>query len=87
MPLHENYAQKRALRIALDDDPAVRERAGLMLGGQIRRGCATKVRCPSCGRASVWWALRPETCGAAFCDHRGSCGWAGPIWKLIEERT
>ena len=80
-------SERRAIRQALDDDPAVRERAGTMLGGRVQRGCVTKVRCPSCGKASVWWALRPDRCGAAMCDHRNTCGWAGPIYKLLEERT
>ncbi len=81
-----DYNKRRALRLALDTDPQARERAGEALGGRVRAGCVKRVLCPGCGRASVWWALRPDTCGAAMCDHRNSCGWAGPIWKMLEGR-
>lgn len=77
-----------AVRRAFESDPGARERLGQRLGGRVLdrpAGAIVKgIRCPNCGRDSVWWLLSPDTFGGAACDHRRSCGWSGPIWKLAE---
>jgi len=75
--------RERAARQALQHDPLARAEAARMLGGQVHGNHARRVVCPKCGHASVWWALVPVSCGAAMCNHRNSCGWAGDIWGLL----
>lgn len=64
-------------------DRATRERIATELGAHIQqRGIATGITCPACGRPDVWFALEPRTSGRAFCNHRSSCGWTGPLKEL-----
>ena len=76
--------KRRALREALET-PHGRRQAGMMLGGKDSGAAIKRVKCPDCGRLSVWWAIAPERCGAAMCDHRNSCGWSGSIVKLLKD--
>ncbi len=61
----------------LKHDPAAREALGIALGGRVQGGSVKRVKCPSCGRASVWWPIVPAAMYAAQCAHRNSCGWWG----------
>ena len=74
---------RRVFRDAVDTDPDVRERLGQQVGGQLRpasRPYVDGIRCPSCGRAEVWFYLDG---GPAVCHHRNSCKWAGPLTRLL----
>ena len=73
-------------RKALDCDPAARERLGDALGGTRTRRAegevVRRVRCPACGRPSVWWWTDPRRWHGAACEHRNSCGWSGRLYDL-----
>lgn len=43
---------------------------------------AVRVRCPACGRASVYYYVRPYKMHGARCDHERSCGWRGGLGAL-----
>lgn len=77
-----------AVRRLLDTDPHAREALGQRLGGSVIRrpgGDVIKgIRCPSCGRGSLWWFLAPHSFGGAACDHRKTCGYAAPLWHVAE---
>ena len=81
----------RAIGVRLSHDPAIREQIALEIGAQVvgtaaeRR--AVRGRCPSCGRASVWFYLAPQRWRGARCDHRESCGWEGRLDALLYERA
>lgn len=84
-PLHVTGAQvDRAKRALLNGNAIVRERVAHALGGSVVSGRATGVRCPSCGRASVWWPLSPLRTPQAMCNHRSSCNWTGYLDSLLE---
>ena len=77
----------RARRIAqhrLNHDPEVRERAALRLEARIAGGKASRIRCPQCGRLSVWFWLNPDDCRTASCNHQNSCGWWGFLDTLLD---
>lgn len=77
----------RARRIAqhrLNHDPGVRERAALRLEARIAGGKASRIRCPQCGRPSVWFWLNPDDCRTASCNHQNSCGWWGFLDTLLD---
>ena len=67
-------------------DPDARARVAGLVGAElVDRGTeriARRAPCPSCGRPSVWWPLAPTGAGWAKCNHRNSCGWAGPLDQL-----
>ena len=74
----------RAFRDAVDTDPDVRQRIGERAGGRVRPAGKTYVDqlpCPKCGRRDAWFYVDS---GPAVCHHRKSCGWAGPITKILE---
>ena len=74
----------RAFRDAVDTDPDVRQRLGERAGGRLRPSQKTYVDqlpCPKCGRRDAWFYVDS---GPAICHHRKSCGWAGPITKILE---
>lgn len=79
--------RSRAVRRRVAKDPLTRERIAISLGavlaggGEQRR--AEDLPCPSCGRRSVWFWLTPSTASFARCQHRNSCGWAGPLDELL----
>lgn len=64
-------------------DAGTRERAGIELGGRVAGGYVRDVRCPSCGRASVWWPIVPSATPQALCSHRNSCDWSGWIDTIL----
>ena len=70
-------------------EPEERERRARELGvavlGEDRR--ADRILCPACGRRSVFFSLRPYRMQGARCDHRRSCGWAGPLGALCRSMT
>lgn len=67
-------AAKRAAADRLKVDPAARARAGEWLGGRVGSTRVSGVRCPGCGRPSLWWPLEPHGPPKAMCSHRNSCG-------------
>jgi len=72
-----------AAREALRRDPAARERAGRELGARMVAEAARGIRCPRCGRASVWFPIVPDGAGGARCNHQNSCGWYGWLDDLL----
>ncbi len=67
----------RARGDELKHDPGARLALGLALGGRQVGSKVKGVPCPSCGRPSVWWPLKPYGTPQGMCEHRGSCGWTG----------
>jgi len=66
----------------LATDAEARRRVAVDCGGQLLASTggaeiARALRCPSCGRLSVWWAI-PR--GWARCNHANSCGWSGSVY-------
>lgn len=67
-------------------DAGSREDLAHQLGAQVagvgvqRR--ADKIPCPSCGRPAVAFWFEPDRATAAWCSHRRSCGWTGPLHVL-----
>ena len=79
---------ERVARFRMDRDPATRRRVAQSANAQIRGSGAderaTHVRCPGCGRLSVWWYIDPGRKRTASCNHIGnSCGWYGRLWEVI----
>jgi len=66
-------------------DAASREALGHQLGGAVGEDCVRLVECPRCGRPSVWWWIDPAQQLNAYCNHRKSCGWYGPVAALVQE--
>lgn len=76
------YDREAARRLRVD--PGTRERAALALGGMVAGASAKGIRCPSCGRPSVWWPIVPDAeSQTARCHHLNSCGWWGRISDLL----
>ncbi|MEL6347124.1 MAG: hypothetical protein AAFV53_28675 [Myxococcota bacterium] len=67
------------IRRRLQQDPRTRAAMGRLVGGRVTGDRVTDVRCPRCGRASVWWMLTPDK--PAFC-HEGACHWTGRVDAL-----
>jgi len=66
----------------LRTEPAARELVAELVGARVSDGKARHAPCPACRRPAVWWALVPSGAGWAYCNHRNSCGWAGPLDDL-----
>jgi hypothetical protein len=68
-------------------DPVVRTRIAAELGAGVRGvpPRADRLLCPGCNRPSAYFYIEPRGAGWARCDHRNSCGWAGPIAELRQE--
>ncbi|TVQ88491.1 MAG: hypothetical protein EA397_16995 [Deltaproteobacteria bacterium] len=83
VPFHRHGA---AVQQRLAKDPGARlrlaEALGARLQGQGDNERATGVRCPSCGRASVWFLISPHVATRARCNHVNSCGWSSPLTEL-----
>lgn len=60
-----------------------RARLGHALGGVVSEDAVRMVECPRCRRESVWWWLDPMKQINAYCNHRKSCGWRGPVVALV----
>lgn len=78
----------RALRVArhrLNHEVEARERVAAFLDARCLGNRATGVRCPACGRPSVWFWLDPARRHTASCNHRKSCGWWGFLDALVEQ--
>lgn len=76
----------RGLR-SLHLDPDARAEVGHALGGVVSDEAVRLVECPRCRREAVWWWLDPTRQLNAYCNHRKSCGWKGPIAALVEDIT
>ncbi len=77
----------QVVRLRLAHDPGTRERVAGELGvpvvgiGEGRR--AEHIACPLCGRPTVWFLVSPRRQSRAYCRHRKSCGWNGPLEALL----
>lgn len=74
---------RRAAQHRLNNDPFVRTRAAQQLQACITETRATRIQCPRCGRASVWFWLSPTSKRTASCNHRKTCGWFGFLDTLL----
>ena len=87
VPPHRRDAVAEAL---LDREPEARRHLGLHLGGHLAgEGDAERIdglRCPSCGRTSVWFWVAPRQATRARCHHRKTCGWASRLAALAGAR-
>lgn len=78
---------EQVVRRRLASDPGTRERVAAELGAPVvgvgdgRR--ADHLPCPLCGRTSVWFLVSPRRQSRAYCHHRNSCGWNGPLEALL----
>ena len=76
-------AGARRLAVRRLDHPDARRAAADYLRAAINpNGTAKGALCPSCGRPSIWWAV--EQPGPAVCNHRDSCGWVGPLSRVLD---
>jgi hypothetical protein len=66
-------------------DPDARAELGHALGGVVSDDAVRLVECPRCRRATVWWWLDPTRQINAYCNHRKSCGWKGPVAALVDD--
>lgn len=64
--------------------PESRAELGHALGGVVSEACVKMVDCPRCRRPAAWWWLDPDIQVLAYCNHRKSCGWKGPLVSLVE---
>jgi hypothetical protein len=64
--------------------PESRAELGHALGGVVSASCVKLVECPRCRREAAWWWLDPDIQILAYCNHRASCGWKGPLISLVE---
>lgn len=82
-----NWRVAQVTRQRLATDPDARRRTAQALGAQVAGfGSAERaagLACPSCGRPSVWFLIGPDRASRARCNHRGSCGWTGPLTELL----
>ena len=60
-----------------------REAIGASLGARARGAGEGRayagIKCPSCGRPSVYFLVTPTRDPWARCNHRGGCGWWGAV--------
>ena len=86
MPRHESRVSwgiaDQRVKLRLRKDPTARRDLGVKLGGVDRGATITKVPCPGCGSADVWWFIDAERKTGAECNHQNSCGWRGSLWEL-----
>ena len=64
---------------AIVDRHEAAHRLGMHIVDRPTGSVAKNGLCPSCGRASVYFFLEPDQFTGAMCQHRSSCGWAGPL--------
>lgn len=76
-----DYRSLRSLHL----DPDARAELGHALGGVVSDDAVRLVECPRCRRESVWWWLDPTRQINAYCNHRKSCGWKGPVAALLDQ--
>lgn len=74
-----DYSKLRRLHL----DPDARAELGHALGGVVNDDAVRMVECPRCRREAVWWWLDPTRQLNAYCNHRKSCGWKGPVAALL----
>lgn len=78
-------AAPAAVRRLLRTSREHRERAAQLLGARILARRAEGMRCPACGRRSVWFWLEPGTQDGARCQHQRTCGWWGGLDELLRQ--
>lgn len=74
----------RLLADRLATDGALRLAVAERVGAKIADNRACAIRCPSCGRAAVWYLIQPALSGGrwAQCNHKRSCAWYGSLGEL-----
>lgn len=75
---------RRELAERLKTEPALRSSWGIRLGGRVAGAYVRDVRCPGCGRDSVYWPVDPQGTPQGLCHHRNSCGWSGWLDTLSD---
>lgn len=79
-------AADREMRRRLREEPAAREALALAIGARLTGSGpdqrASGIRCPACGARSVWFLVEPAKQRRAYCNHRNTCGWNGPLEEL-----
>lgn len=75
---------RRIAQHRLNHDPTVRSLAAEHLHARLSATRASRVKCPSCGRRSVWFWIDPQRQRVAACNHRNSCGWWGFLDTLLD---
>jgi hypothetical protein len=76
--------RRRAARELLQHDRAARVRAAQLLGATLVDRRADHIRCPGCGRDTVWFWLEPGRQSTAACKHQESCHWWGHLDDLLD---
>lgn len=74
----------REVRSRLKHDSVERQRVAVILGAEQNDDRAWGMRCPACGRASVWFLVHPGEMKGAECNHKNSCGWFGFLDQLLD---
>ncbi len=73
---------EREIQRRLNTEPVARRELGRVLSGAVGVELVRYVRCPGCGRLSVWWSIHPDRRRTAACNHRSTCGWWGWLFDL-----
>ncbi len=73
---------EREIKARLNTEPAARRDLGHVLDGVVTGELVRHVRCPQCGKRSVWWPIQPTHRKTALCNHRKTCGWWGFLFDL-----
>lgn len=76
--------RRRVARELLHHDRNARLRAAQLLDATIVDRRADRIRCPGCGRDSVWFWLEPGSQSTASCKHQESCHWWGHLDDLLD---
>ncbi len=76
------HDQQRIKKYKEMNSKEAREKKASDLGATITDGVARKIKCPSCGRKTVWFGIDPEPKKSAECNHKNSCGWFGFVNNL-----
>lgn len=80
---HDEAVRLETLRRLAHDDAEWRIMAARLVRAEVCSGSARRAPCPRCHRPSVWWPLEPTRVTFAMCSHRRSCGWIGPIERVV----
>ena len=83
---HREHLEYRGYRRA-HLDPVQRTELGHALGGVVNADSVKQVECPRCRQNSVWWWLDPDRQINAYCNHKKSCGWKGPVSSLLDDNA
>lgn len=69
----------------LKPDDKDRQDIAISVGAEISDNVARKIRCPNCGRRTVYFFINPSGANPLYrakCNHENSCGFIGSISEL-----